>query len=132
MKLNQERIKIITIIRVVKTVGNFGLSEPTNLWGAAGVNEKGGMDDTTFEKYIINLSIAIFPYAKDLSVLKVLVNIDIGPGRSNFNLLEILRLCGYCLYPEVPNSTSVSQEIDRNCSIFKTYRENLLKFSSDQ
>ena len=41
-------------------------------------------------------------------------------------MLDSTRLCGFLLYPGVPNTTGVSQETDRNYGPFKTqFRKNL-------
>ena len=75
------------MIHMVKTVGQFALSDTTNLCVTVGVNEKGGMDYTEFEKYLLNLLISIFPYAKYLPRLIVMVNIYSGTSNSNIYLL---------------------------------------------
>ena len=91
------------------------------------------MNDTEFEKDHLNLLIDIFPYAKDLPGLRFMINIDSGPIISNLNILSRISVYGYHMYPPVSNITSVSQETDRNCGLFKSiYQDNLLKFSSDR
>ena len=48
-------------------------------------------------------------------------------------LLARLRMKGIILYPGVPNTTSVSQETDRNYAQFKlVYRENLENFAASR
>ena len=42
---------------MVKTIGQFGISDPTNLCLNVGVNEKVGMDDTEVQKYLLDLFI---------------------------------------------------------------------------
>ena len=62
-----------------------------------------------------------------------MINIDSGPIISNLNILSRISVYGYHMYPPVSNITSVSQETDRNCGLFKSiYQDNLLKFSSDR
>ena len=42
-----------------------------------------------------------------------------GPGRINVQILCKFHLLGFILYPDVTNTTSVSQEADRNYGPFK-------------
>ena len=93
---------------------------------SVGFNEKGGMDDIEFEKYMKNNIMPLFPDALDIPGKRVLVKVDSGPGRCNLELLAELRVRGWYLYPGVPNTTAVSQETDRNYGPFKTqFRNNL-------
>ena len=55
----------------------------------------------------------IYPDAADVDGRSVIINIDLGPGRTNMELLALLRIRGILLYPGVPKTTSVSQEIDK-------------------
>jgi len=98
-----------------------------------GLNEKGGMDDDEFSQYIINLMMRLYPDAADIPGKRVIVKIDSGPGRCNNTLLARLRIRGILLYAGVPNTTSVSQETDRNYGQFKNvYRRNLEKYAHDR
>ena len=91
------------------------------------------MDDDEFAQYLINLMMRLYPDAADVNGKRVIVKIDSGPGRSNMDLLARLQIRGILLYPGVPNSTSVSQETDRNFGLFKTvYRKNLEKYVHDR
>ena len=97
-----------------------------------GMNSSGGMDDTEFAKYIENSIMPLFPDAEDQYGKRVLIKCDGGPGRMNKNLLAKLRMRGFILYPGLPNSTHVTQETDRNYSVFKSkFRENLQKITQD-
>ena len=98
-----------------------------------GMNEKGGMDDAEFYKYISNSIRALFPDVGDRDGRRVIVKIDSGPGRTNMELLCRLRIIGILLYPCVPNTTAVTQETDQSYGYFKTiYRTNLHKLSTDR
>ena len=115
-----------------KTKCKFGREEETMLDASLGLNEKGGMDDNEFELYLKNLMEMIYPDAMDTPGKRVIVKIDSGPGRSNMDLLARLRMRGVILYPGVPNTTSVSQETDRNYGLFKSvYRENIENFAAN-
>jgi len=103
------------------------------LWPVTfGMNEKGGMDDQEFYKYISNSVRALFPDVADRDGRCVIVKIDSGPGRTNMELLCCLRHIGILLFPCVPNTTAVTQETDQSYGYFKTiYRSNLHKLSTD-
>ena len=91
-----------------------------------GLNEKGGMDEAEFKKYFRNCILPLVPDALDLPGFCVMVKVDSGPGRLNVNLLAKLCLLGFYLHPGVPNTTAVTQEIDRNYRPFKGwFRANL-------
>ncbi len=91
-----------------------------------GMNEKGGMDEKEFEKYIKNSILHLYPDACDVPGKRVIIKVDSGPGRLNTELLAELRLLGFYLYPGVPNTTAVTQETDRNYGPFKSrFRRNL-------
>ncbi len=85
-----------------------------------GQNEKGGMDNEEFKKYMLNSIVPLFPHARDKAGHRVLLKVDSGPGRLSLNLLSKLRLLGFILYPCVPNTTHVTQETDQNYGPFKT------------
>ena len=78
------------------------------------------MDDEEFAKYVVNSLCALYSDAEDKPGLRVMLKVDSGPGCLNAELLALLRLRGFYLYPGVPNTTAVSQETDRNYSPFKT------------
>jgi hypothetical protein len=100
--------------------GKFG-KEKVCPWPVTfGQNEKGGMDDEEFKKYLMNLIVPLYPDAKDRPGKNVILKVDSGPGRTNLSLLTKLRLLGFVLYPCVPNTTHVMQETDQNYGPFKT------------
>ena len=41
----------------------------------------------------------------------MLFKLDSGPGRLGMNMIAMLRLLGFVLYPDVPNTTAVSQSV---------------------
>jgi len=97
-------------------LGQWGLSDgPEWMPVTVGMNEKGGMDADEFEKYIKNSIVPLYSdTAADKPGQRVLIKVDSGPGRMNFEMLARLRNLGFYLYPGVPNTTSVSQETDQN------------------
>lgn len=106
--------------------GKFGMDEAQYLGVSVGLNEKGGMDQAEFEKYIRNSILPLFPDACDLPGKRVMIKVDSGPGRLNVELCAELKLMGWYMYPGVPNTTAVTQETDRNYGPFKgQFRSNL-------
>ena len=90
------------------------------------MDEKGGMDEEEFEQYLLNSICPLYPDARDVDGYRVLIKVDSGPGRLNEELLAKLRANGFILYPGVSNTTSVTQEIDRNYGPFKTAFRDVL------
>ena len=106
--------------------GEFGLGEVVLKPVSIGMNEKGGMDEEEFAKYICNAIMPLYPNASPEKGKWVLLKCDSGPGRLNLDLLAELRTSGFILFPGVPNTTAVSQETDQNYGPFKTqYCKNL-------
>ena len=104
----------------------FGLPEETYCPVSYGMNEKGGMDQEEFKKYVMNSIVPLFPDSDDVPGKRVMIKVDSGPGRLNFALMAWLKTLGFYMYPGVPNTTAVSQETDRNYGPFKTaYHQNL-------
>ena len=109
-----------------QTIGTFGLGEEKSLPVSLGMNEKGGMDEEEFAKYIRNAIMPLYPNAAPVKGKWVILKCDSGPGRLNLDLLADLRTSGFILFPGVPNTTAVTQETDQNYGPFKTqYCKNL-------
>ncbi len=108
------RLDIDVAEHVPQVIGKFGGVEECTWPVSFGQNEKGGMDEEEFAKYLLNSIVPLFPHAKDKPGHHVLLKVDSGPGRMNLNLLSKLRLLGFMLYPGVPNTTHVTQETDQN------------------
>ena len=84
------------------------------------MNEKGGIDESEFNKFL-NISILpLWPNAEDEKRKRVMLKLDSGPGRTCKQLLAQIRMLGFYFYPGVPDTTAVSQETDRNYGPFKT------------
>ena len=113
--------------------GQFGKPEETFWDSTFGMNEKGGMNEQEFAKYIKKNLIRLYPDARDKPGKRVILKVDSGPGRMNYQLLAKMRAKGFYLYPCVPNTTAVTQETDQLYSLFKTiFRENLRKLTDDR
>ncbi len=74
--------------------GKFGMEEPRYLGVSVGLNEKGGMDEAKFEKYIRISILSLFPDACDMPGKHVMIKVDSGPGQLNVDLLAELKLMG--------------------------------------
>ena len=77
-------------------------------------NAKAGMEAIEFLKYFQTSDMPLYPDAQDTSVKRVLIMVDIGPGRLDLDMLAKLRACGFYLMSGVPNTTHVTQATDRN------------------
>jgi hypothetical protein len=99
----------------------FGHSEMQKLPPTFGFNEKGGMDNTEFSRYLLDLTSRIYPDRADEPGRRVLVKLDSGPGRNSEDLKALLRTEGVYLHMGVPNGTAVGQETDQqsNYGTFK-------------
>jgi hypothetical protein len=92
-----------------------------------GMNEKGGMTDDEFEKYIDNSIVPLYPDLEDMPGKRVLLKVDSGPGRNWRELLMKCRFRGLYIYPGLPNATSMQQETDLNYGPFKSVVRNSLR-----
>jgi hypothetical protein len=101
--------------------GKFGKDKVCSWPVTFGQNEKGGMDDEEFEKYLMNLIVPLYPNTKDRPGKRVILKIDSGPGRTNLSLLTKSRLLGFVLYHCVPNKMHITQETNQNYGPFKTH-----------
>jgi hypothetical protein len=95
------------------------------------MNEKGGMNDEEFFKYIMTSIRRLYPDMSDKPGKRVLLKMDSGPGRNYRKLILRARFIGLYIYPSVPNATSVQQETDISFGPFKNVvRKNLNQIAS--
>jgi hypothetical protein len=78
------------------------------------MNGKGGMNNKEFECYIDNSIIPLFPNLEDMPGECILLKVDSGRGCNWHDLLNKCRFRGAFIYPGLPNSTSMQQEMDIN------------------
>ena len=98
-----------------------------------GMNEKGGMDECEFSKYLFNSIVPLYPDVLDIPGKRVMIKVDSGPGRLNTEMHAKLRCLGFYLYPGVPNTTHVTQETDQSYGLFKSIvRKNLEQITADR
>ena len=111
--------------------GVFGGSEIKERGGTIGSNPKGGMDSNEFEKYLMTNISRLYPDARDVKGLRVIILVDSGPGRGFEEMLAKLRLLGFYVIVGVPNTTHVTQPTDQNYGMFKSiYRKNVNKLTT--
>ena len=127
----REKVRYEFLTHILDTRGRFGCEEERSWPCTIGMNEKGGMTDDEFEKYIDNSIVPLYPDMEDTPGKRVLLKVDSGPGRNGRELLMKCRFRGLYLYPGLPNATSVQQETDHNYGPFKgVVRNNLKKIST--
>jgi hypothetical protein len=103
----REKIRFEFLIHTLDTCGRFGCGEE-RIWPCTiGMNEKGGMTDEEFEKYIDNSIVPLYPNLKDTPGKRFLLKVESGPGRNGRELLVRCRCHGLYIYPGLPNATSV-------------------------
>jgi hypothetical protein len=71
---------------VPRVLRKFGCKEERTWPVSFGQNEKGGMEEEEFVKYLFNSIVPLFPHAKDKPGHHVLLKVDSVPGWMNLNL----------------------------------------------
>jgi hypothetical protein len=126
---DREKLRFDFLRHISSTRGRFGCEEE-RVWPCMiGLNEKGGMNDEEFDKYIDNSIVPHYPDLEDMLGKRVLPKVDSGPGRngSGRDMLNKARFRGVYLFPGLPNATSMQQEPDMNCGLFKSVVRSNLK-----
>ena len=127
----REKVWYKFLTHILDTRGRFGCEEERSWPCTIGMNEKGGMTDNKFKKYIDNSIVPLYPNLADTPGKRILLKVDSGPGCNGRDLLIKYHFCGLYIYPGLPNGTSVQQETDHNYGPFKgVVRDNLKKMSS--
>jgi hypothetical protein len=114
------RIDINVAKHTQQVLGKFGCDEVKTWPITFGTNEKGGMDNKEFLKYMRGSIVPLFPDAVDQPGCRVLLKVNSGPGRMNLQLLATLKLIGIILYPCIPNTMHMTHETDQFHGPFKT------------
>ena len=125
---DREKLWFDFLRHVSSTHGRFGCEEE-RVWPCMiGLNEKGGMNDEEFDKYIDNSIVPHYPDLEDMLGKRVLPKVDSGPGRNGRDMLNKARFRGVYLFPGLPpNATTVQQEMDMNYGPFKSVVHSNLK-----
>ncbi len=131
MAKEREKIRFEFLTHTLNTSSRFGCMEEKSWPCTIGMNEKGGMMDDEFEKYIDNSIVPLYPNLEDMPGKRVLLKVDSGPGCNGRDLLMKCQFRGLYIYPSLPNATSVQQETDLNYGPFKSVvPKNLKEISS--
>jgi hypothetical protein len=124
---DREKLRFDFLRHVTSTRGRFGCKEE-RVWPCTiGMNEKGGMNDEEFDKYIDNSIVPLYPDLEDMQGKRVLLKVDSSSGRNGRDLLNKARFRGVYFFPGLPNATSVQQETDMNYGPFKSVARSNLK-----
>ena len=110
-KVENQKVHYETL-KWMKTVdGKFGWGKVTDFGCTYGLNEKGGMNDDEFAKYMIGNVVRLFPDQAGVDGCRVLIfKCDGYPGsRMNVNILAELRVEEIKLCAGVPNTTAMKQ-----------------------
>jgi hypothetical protein len=121
-----EAIRIEAMRYMLDVRGTFGHKSEQSFPISFGLNSKGGMDDQEFFECLKKSNMKLFPDAAPVRGRWVVIKCDSGPGCLNPDLLAFLRFHGFILYPGVPNTTAVTQEMDQSYGPFQSaVRTNL-------
>jgi hypothetical protein len=74
------RLDIDVAEHVPRVIGKFGCAEERTWPVSFGQNEKGGMDEEEFAKYLFNSIVPLFPHAKDKPGHRVPCSLEGGLG----------------------------------------------------
>jgi hypothetical protein len=77
------------------------------------------MENIEFHKYLLTLVPHLFPDAAAVVGKSVMIKCDSGPGQDSLELLADLLVQGIYLFPAVPKSSAVTQEMDQCYGSFK-------------
>jgi hypothetical protein len=118
------------LLHICDTPGRFGCDKEMVWPCTISLNEKGGMNDKEFDRYIDNSIVPLYPDLEDILGKQVLLKVDSGPGCNGRDLLNKAQFQGVYLFPCFPNTISLQQETDINYGSLKSVvRSNLKKFS---
>jgi hypothetical protein len=113
--------------------GTFGHEAEQPFPISLGLNNKGGMDDDDFFESVQKSIMRLYPdAAPEKGKWVCITKCNIGPGRLNADLLTYMRFHGFLLYPGVPNTTVVSQDMDQSDGPFQSKLHTNLKVIIDK
>jgi len=95
----REKVRYEFQTHILDIRGRFGCVEERRWPCTIGMNEKGGMTDDEFEKYIDNSIALLYPDLADTPGKRVLLKVDSGPGRNGRELLMKCRFHGLIFTP---------------------------------
>jgi hypothetical protein len=112
------RIKNEEVKHMPRNLVPYSREEPQYLPTTFGCNEKGGMINEEFVEYAMNVW-HIFNDIADIPGKRICYKVDSGPGRGQIVLNAALRAQGVCIFPGVPNTTAITQEMDERYGLLK-------------
>ena len=128
-----ESIQIETICYMLDVRGTFGHEAEQPFPISLGLNNKGGMDDDDFFESVQKSIMRLYPdAAPEKGKWVCITKCNIGPGRLNADLLTYMRFHGFLLYPGVPNTTVVSQDMDQSDGPFQSKLHTNLEVIIDE
>jgi hypothetical protein len=119
-KAENQRFNIDHLMNQKMVRTHLGGPEAKDYSTTFGMNEKAGMNEIEFWKFLEATIPRWFPDVQNKKGLRVIVKVDSGPGRKNYEKLAKFRLMGIYVIVGVPNTTGVTQETDQNYGPFKT------------
>jgi hypothetical protein len=118
-KAENQRFSIEHLENQKMVFTHLGGLQPKEYSTTFGFNEKAGMNEIEFWKFLEATIPRWFPDVENKKGLRVIIKVDSGPGRKNYEKLAKFRLMGIYVIVGVPNSTAVTQETDQNYGPFK-------------
>jgi hypothetical protein len=115
-----ESIRIKTIRYMLDVRGIFGHIAEQSFPILLGLNNKEGMDEEEIFEYVQKSIMRLYPDAVHKKGKWVCIKCNSGPGCLNADLLAYMRFHGFRLYPGVPNTTAVIQEMDQSHGPFQS------------
>ncbi len=110
--VEHEKVQFDFFVHIKKTRGQFGCDKVKEWPCGFGTNEKGGMNNVEFDKYIKNVIMPLYPDMEDEPGKHVLLKVNSRPGQNNLALLSKAGFRGLYIFLGLPNATSVQQETD--------------------
>ena len=93
--------------------GKFGRGKAQEWSSRIACNHKAGVDDLMFRRWIVEVVVDLYPDLQDSEGKRILIVVDGGVGRVNEDTVDFCRSKGIDLFPKVPHTTAVTQEMDR-------------------
>jgi hypothetical protein len=90
------------------------------------------MDDNKFFEYLQKSIMKLYPNAAPMKRTWDIIKCNSSPGRLNAKLLAYLQFHGFLLFPSIPNTTPVTQEMDQSYGPFQSALQTNLQLLIDK
>jgi hypothetical protein len=120
MAKKREKLQFKFLSHILYTGSRFGCEEERSWPATIEMNENGGMKDVEFKMYIEKSICPFYPDMDDAPGKHILLKVNSGPGRKGKKLLMKCQFHRLCIYPSLPNATSVQQEMHIYYGPFKS------------